>query len=234
VTHLMKALPALVRAARYGDVRGTDPERLGEVATEMITRICAGLPVAVNGLDEDAARSMRSLVDGVHSATGLLGDQASRERWLAALGRLGAVPPLIGGRVTRLLLDAESVTADEAALRMSRALSAGAAAADAAGWAEGFLAGSGLLLVHDERLLRLVDSWLAGLGDDTFQAVLPALRRTFGGFAPPERRAIGEKAGQLPGGGSVTAAAADEPFDRDRAAVAIEAVAAILGLAVAP
>ena len=34
VTHLMAALPALVRAARYGDVRGTDPARLGEVAIE--------------------------------------------------------------------------------------------------------------------------------------------------------------------------------------------------------
>jgi hypothetical protein len=233
VTHLMKALPALVRAARYGDVRGTDPARLGEVATEMITRICAGLPVAVTGLDEDAARSMRSLVDGVHSAIGLLGDQASRERWLTALGRLGgpplALPPLIGGRVTRLLLDAESVSADEAALRMSRALSAGAAAADGAGWAEGFLAGSGLLLVHDERLLRLVDTWLAGLDPDTFQAVLPALRRTFGGFAPPERRAIGEKAGRLPDGGAVAAAEEAEEFDWERAEMAVQAVAAILG-----
>jgi hypothetical protein len=112
---------------------------------------------------------------------------------------------------------------------MSRALSAGAAAADGAGWAEGFLAGSGLLLVHDERLLRLVDTWLAGLDPDTFQAVLPALRRTFGGFAPPERRAIGEKAGQLPGGGAVVAAAQAREFDWERAEVAVQAVAAILG-----
>ena len=232
VTHLMKALPALVRAARYGDVRGTDPARLSEVATEMITRICAGLAVAVTGLDETAARSMRSLIDGVHSATGLLGDAASRERWLAALGRLGG-PPVISGRVTRLLLDAESVSPDEAAARMSRALSAGAAAADAAGWAEGFLAGSGLLLVHDERLLRLVDTWLAGLDPDTFQAVLPALRRTFGGFAPPERRAIGEKAGRLPGSGGPSAGPAPAEaaeFDLERATAAVNAVAAILGM----
>src|SRR5580693_9049416 len=39
VTRLMAALPALVRAARYGDVRGTDPARLSQVAVEMITRI---------------------------------------------------------------------------------------------------------------------------------------------------------------------------------------------------
>ena len=88
VTHLMAALPALVRAARYGDVRGTDPARLGEVATEMITRICAGLPGAVASLDETAERGVRDRIDAVHSATGLLADTASRERWLDTLARV--------------------------------------------------------------------------------------------------------------------------------------------------
>ena len=85
VTHLMAALPALVRAARYGDVRGTDPARLGEVAIEMITRICAGLPVAVASLDETAERVMRERIDAVNSATGLLADGGSRDRWLDTL-----------------------------------------------------------------------------------------------------------------------------------------------------
>jgi hypothetical protein len=231
VTHLMAALPALVRAARYGDVRGTDPARLGEVAAEMITRVCAGLPVAVASLDEDAARVMRERIDAVHAATSLLGEQASRERWLGTLARLNG-PPLIGGRVTRLLLDAEQVTIEEASARMTRELSVGAPAAAAAGWVEGFLSGSGLLLVHDERLLRLTDTWLAGLDADTFQAVLPALRRTFGTFAPPERRAIGERAITLTRAPARTAAPqAQDDYDTDRAAPAVRTVAEILGLA---
>ena len=165
VTHLMAALPALVRAARYGDVRGTDPARLGEVAVEMITRVCAGLPVAVASLDEAAEQAMRERIDEVHAATGLLADAPSRERWLDTLGRLAPrCPPLISGRLTRLLLDAGRLTADEADLRMSRALSAAAAPPAAAGWAEGFLAGSGLLLVHDDKLLALTDG-LAGRAD---------------------------------------------------------------------
>ena len=115
---------------------------------------------------------------------------------------------------------------------MSRELSAAAPAAAAAGWAEGFLAGSGLLLVHDDKLLGLADGWLAGLSEDAFAAVLPALRRTFGGFAAPERRAIGEKAGRLDGTGRAPAAAAatGDELDEDRAAIAVRAVAAILGL----
>jgi Family of unknown function (DUF5682) len=232
VTRLMAALPALVRAARYGDVRGTDPARLGEVATEMITRICAGLPAAVTSLDETAEQAMRERIDAVHSATGLLADAPSREHWLDTLVRLAPrCPPLISGRLTRLLLDAGRTTAEEAEIRMSRALSAAAPAPAAAGWAEGFLAGSGLLLVHDDKLLALADGWLAGLTADAFTAVLPALRRTFGGFAPPERRAIGQQAARLDGTGRGAPVVADpaDDLDSERAALATRAAAAILG-----
>jgi Family of unknown function (DUF5682) len=246
VTHLMAALPALVRAARYGDVRGTEPARLGEVATEMITRICAGLPVAVASLDETAAQVMRKRIDAVHSATGLLADGASRDRWLDTLAMLARgddpprppresmasrCPPLISGRLTRLLLDSGRISTDEAGARMSRSLSAAGPAPAAAGWAEGFLAGGGLLLVHDGKLLALADGWLAGLTADAFTAVLPALRRAFGGFAPPERRAIGQKAAVLDGSGRGPAVVADpgHDLDRERAALAAGAVTLILG-----
>jgi len=231
VTHLMAALPALVRAARYGDVRGTDPGRLSEVAVEMITRICAGLPAALTSLDETAERAARDRIDAVHSAIGLLADHGSRTRWLDTLARVvPRCPALISGRLTRLLLDAGRLSADDVAIRMSRELSRAAPAAAAAGWAEGFLAGSGLLLVHDDKLLGLADGWLAGLSADAFAAVLPALRRTFGEFAPPERRAIGDKAARLDGSGRppVLAASADDDLDADRAVPAVRVVAAIL------
>jgi len=177
---------------------------------------------------------MRDRIDAVHSATGLLADAGSRTRWLDTLVRLvPRCPPLISGRLTRLLLDAERLGPDDVAARMSRELSAAAPAAAAAGWAEGFLAGSGLLLLHDDRLLGLADGWLAGLSADAFAVVLPALRRTFGEFAPPERRAIGDKAAGLDGTGRPPppAAAADDDLDEDRAGMAVRAVAAILGAA---
>jgi hypothetical protein len=200
----------------------------------MITRICAGLPAAMASLDQEAERAMRDRVDAVNAATGLLADGPSRARWLATVARLAAAgrcPPLISGRLTRLLLDAGQLTAGDAGIAMSRELSAAAPAAAAAGWAEGFLAGSGLL-VHDDKLLSLTDGWLAGLSPDGFSAVLPALRRTFGEFAPPERRAIGEKAARLDGSGRppVRVWSADDDLDEDRAAIAVRAVATILGL----
>ena len=105
----------------------------------------AGLPVAVASLDETAEQAMRDRIDAVHSATGLLADGASRDRWLdtlAVLARgddpprppregmargddpagpsregMARCPPLISGRLTRLLLDAGRISTGEAGLR---------------------------------------------------------------------------------------------------------------------
>ncbi|HEU5107289.1 MAG TPA: DUF5682 family protein, partial [Micromonosporaceae bacterium] len=199
VASLMAALPALARAARYGDVRGTDTGALRAVAERMLDRIRSGLPPAVRGLDDAAAGEMCQLVDDVHEASTLLGADASG-RWLAALAALVAredLAPLLAGRVTRILGDASVLAVDEVAARLSRALTPGVAPDAGAAYIEGFFAGGALLLVHDDRLLRVMDGWLAAVPADTFTEVLPLLRRTFGAFAGPERRAIGERARDL-------------------------------------
>src|SRR5439155_420784 len=76
--------------------------------------------------------------------------------------------------------------------RMGLALSTAGDPAQAAAWVEGFLKGSGLVLLHDQALLGVVDNWLTGLPADTFTTLVPLLRRTFSTFTPPERRQIGE------------------------------------------
>ena len=49
-----------------------------------------------------------------------------------------------------------------------------------------------MLLVHDERLLGLVDAWLTGVSAEAFTDVLPLLRRTFSAYEPGVRRTLGE------------------------------------------
>ncbi|NUR94159.1 MAG: hypothetical protein HOV67_02755 [Kribbellaceae bacterium] len=232
VGHLMAALPSLARASRYGDVRGTDTAGLAAVAGRMVSRVCAGLARTVHGLDPDAAAAVQELIDGVQDATALLAEDV-RAEWLNTLQGMSdraSVPPLIRGRLTRLMLDTSRLPDHEVELRLGRSLSPGTPTADAAGYVEGFLAGGGLLLVHDERLLALVDAWLGGIPDDAFVEVLPLLRRTFGTFAAPERRSIGARARVL-ADPSTAVVADDNDLDAELAALPLPVVARLLGVA---
>ncbi|WP_436846533.1 DUF5682 family protein [Streptomyces niveus] len=213
VAHLAHALPALARSLRYGDVRSTDTAALGEVAAGLAERICVGLPPACAGLDADGAAEMRGHLDSVHTAIGLLPEAPGRPagdlsgRWGAVLRKLAArdtVPGVIRGRSARLLLDDGRLPEDEAARLMGLALSPASPPADAAAWIEGFVGGAsggGMLLVHDERLLGLVDTWLTGVPDGSFTDVLPLLRRTFSAYEPGVRRTLGELVRRGPAGG---------------------------------
>jgi hypothetical protein len=248
VGHLAQALPALVRSLRYGDVRGTDTGALAEVAAGLSERVFVGLPPACAALDADAAEEMRRHVDAVHQAVGLLGDAPAaghrrlRGRWQAVLRVLSGrdtVPGVIRGRAVRLLLDDGELAHDEAALLMGLVLSPGTPPADAAAWIEGFVgggSGGGLLLVHDERLLGLVDAWLTGVPAEAFTDVLPLLRRTFSAYEPGVRRTLGELVRRGPGaGGGATAAGAGAPgfaadLDLVRADAVLPVVRLLLGL----
>ncbi|MGW5396093.1 DUF5682 family protein [Streptomyces sp. NPDC003952] len=217
VAGLAKALPALARSLRYGDVRGTDAAALGTVAAGLAERICVALPPAcAAGLDADAAEELRGHVDEVHGAIGLLDADGLRERWSAVLRTLAGrdtVPGLIRGRAVRLLLDDGRLPPEETARLMGLSLSPASAPADAAGWIEGFAGGAsggGTLLVHDERLLGLIDGWLVSVPERAFVDVLPLLRRTFGGYEAGVRRSLGELVRRGPGrvGASVRGAGA--------------------------
>lgn len=255
VGHLAQALPALVRSLRYGDVRGTDTHALTEVAAGLAERIFVGLPPACAALDAEAAQEMRRHVDAVHGAVGLLGEVRSEEsqdssggrpvirpRWYSVLRVLSGrdtVPGIVRGRAVRLLLDDGELGQDETARLMGLVLSPGTAPGDAAAWIEGFVgggSGGGLLLVHDERLLGLVDAWLTGVPAEAFTDVLPLLRRTFSAYEPGVRRNLGELVRRGPhvrGGASAVAVQppgfAEEP-DAERADAVLPVLRLLLGL----
>jgi Family of unknown function (DUF5682) len=237
VTHLMAAVPALVRAIRYGDVRGTDTAALSAVVDALTVRVCAGLPAAVGGLADDAASVLRTALDGLHAALALHAQEASgaqaRDRWMTALAGLDGrrdVHGLVAGRIVRLLADCGALPPPEAARRFAAALSIGVQAADKAHWAHGFLSGGGLLLVHDRELLGILDGWVASLSEQEFLDVLPLLRRTFGEFAGPERASIGQAVRHLSDPGTRGRGGDGQPheLDAERAAGPLRTVAMIL------
>lgn len=236
VRHLMDALPPIAETVRYGDVRGTDGALLRHVADGLVARICIGLPAACASLSDDAAGEMVSPIAAVNGAVGLLQDEHHLEAWTAALAGVAGqrgVHGLVAGRVVRLLLDAGALPAAEASRRLRLELSTGADPAGAAAWLEGFLAGSGLVLMHDAALWSLLDDWLAGLAPDAFTRLLPLLRRTFSTFAAGERRALGELARGAGRGAASRPAAEEEGLDAGRAEAVLPLLAALLGVDVA-
>lgn len=229
ITHLMDALPALARTVRYGDVRGTDADALATVLHGMVVRIAAGLVLSCTGLDAAAAEAMGRSIDDTRSALSLLGDESLFAPFHVALGELverDRVHAGLQGRATRLLADAGVLDPVTVEGRVSRALSLGTPPADGAAFIEGFLGGSGTVLVHDAELLGLIDRWLATLDGEGFIEILPLLRRTFATFEVAERRQIGERVRH----GTAALDVGDaSSLDAERVAAGLETIALLLG-----
>ncbi|MCA4133781.1 DUF5682 family protein [Arthrobacter sp. M4] len=195
VPPLLESIAPLARTCRYGNVRGVDVTEVRRILDAAVVRASVGLPTACSGLDDDAAAVMRRAVDSAQHGLSLL-PELSLEDWhraLAAVAGSDRIHGSVAGRATRLLLDAGLLDRDDVASRLSRSLSVATPAPQAAAWLDGFLSGDAVLLIHDRRLLQIVDDWVAGVDDEVFEDVLPLLRRTFSVFSRPERREIGEQ-----------------------------------------
>lgn len=194
IVQVIDTLGPLARALRYGDVRSTDAGALRAVFDGLVVRVVAGVIMACRSLDEAAAAAMVERLAGVQAALALVDHPARRGEWpgvLTVIAERGDVHGLVQGRATRLLHDGGTWNRALVGARLSRALSGGTAPAVGAAFVEGFLAGSGTVLVHDAELLDVIDGWVSSLSPDAFVATAPLLRRTFGAFEAGERRQLG-------------------------------------------
>ena len=226
---LMRTVVPLASLVRYGNVRQTDSQLVRTIIDGIVPRVTAGLGGAVGSLNDEAAAAVERDVRGFDGALRQLEATEHLAAWQAALLRVvdqDSVHGLVRGRGARLLLDAGQLSTDDVGRRLGQTLSRGTDPGQGARWLEGFLTGSGLLLVHDPKLLALVDGWVAGIGPEVFEEVLPLLRRTFTTFPAPERRQIGQLAS---GGRKPAAAAVAADLNADRAARALPLLMAILG-----
>ncbi|MEM9092541.1 MAG: DUF5682 family protein [Cyanobacteria bacterium P01_F01_bin.53] len=233
VTHLMGALPPLANILRYRDVRQTDTVVVAEVVDGLVARLCIGLPGACASLDDDAAQKMLSAIARTHSAIKLLQQAHHAKAWSAVLMQLcdtSSLHGLLAGYSCRLLLDEGSLHTEEATRRLGLALSLANEPTQAAAWVEGFLQGSGLLLLHDDTIWQVLDDWVTSLSDEAFITLVPLLRRTFSNFSAPERRQMGERV--RVGNATVQNNVVDHTFDHQRADESLVMVAQLLGLSV--
>ena len=178
----------------------------------------------------DGSAAMATLVRDTQAALSLLGATDELAAFHAALGEVverDRVHGVLQGLATRLLADAGVLDPDRTERRVSRSLSAGTPALEAAAFVEGFLGGSGTVLVHDPLLLGVIDRWLATLHAEAFTQILPLLRRTFGSFEAAERRAIGDRVrtGEAP-----ATHRSELGLDPERVAMALATVGQLLGV----
>ena len=214
----MAALAPLAQAQRYGDVRATDLASLAEVFDGIVVRVLAGLVPACASLDDEAAAVMIEHISSAQQALALRRSPRSRPR-LPRGARASSTEQAghgrVTGRATRVLHDTGYWPSARVEARLGRALSPGTPPATGAAFVEGFLAGSGTVLVHDSELLAIVDRWLSSLTPDAFAETVPLLRRTFGAFEAAERRQLGVL---VAGGGSTRAATIGTGIDPARLA----------------
>jgi hypothetical protein len=231
VLHLMQVLPPLAELMRYGDVRKTSLEQVGIVVEGLITRICIGLPAACCSLNEEAAEQLFGHIQAVQNVISLLASEAFNSAWYGVLSTLSnqqGLHGLLSGRCCRLLLQADQIDAETVALRLSVALSVGNNPAQSAAWADGFLRGSGQLLIYDEMLWQIIDNWVCQLPPEAFQQILPMLRRTFSTFDAPIRRQMGERVQHNQAVLPKTSATGD--YNAETAKAVLPLLARILGL----
>lgn len=232
IDHLLAALPRLVAITRYGTVRRFDQSALAHIVASLTARACVGLPLAAQGLDGQSARDLLKGVEDVDHALATLDDAALLDEWNEALervSRLGDLNGLIGGRTLRLLLDHGRLDVDAAGRAMGLALT-DPEPERGADWVEGFIRGSALVLVHDDKLWGLIDDWLQQLSPAAFVQVLPLLRRAFSQFEAGERRQLGDRARTPRRSGASAAAVAAREVDAERAQAALPLLARLLGL----
>ena len=235
VPHMMDALLPLARVLRYGDVRQTNPELVRHVVDTLVTRICIGLPSTCASLDNDAAAEMLDKITAVHTVIAMQQNEEHLAAWEQTLRQLAdqtGIHGLLAGKSTRLLLDTAVFQPTEAALRLERVLSGATSNANQltqmAFWIEGFLKGSGLLVLHDQTLWQLLNDWVMQLDPERFQTILPLLRRTFSTFSDAARQQLMEHVRF--GGASANQPNHAPTFDEEQANKVLPLVAQLLGL----
>ncbi len=197
---LMDALPPLVNIIKYGNVRGTNASAVAQVVEQIAPRIFIGLPSACVNTDDDATELIFKKLQTTHRSINLLSVTEYTEGWLRALqqvAKMSQVHGLLTGGCVRILYDKNVFNIHQTTTLMRFALSRGSGVSYAAAWLEGFLNGSGLLLIHNETLWQILDEWVEEIEMERLKELLPILRRTFSNFSPSERQkmlALAQKA----------------------------------------
>ncbi len=212
-------MPYPVSVLRYGSTRQLDVSAVSQVIEQLIPRICIALPNACTGIDEDVSQDVFQKVLNTNRAINVLQNKEYISLWDAILMQISTmqnVNGVLNGACTRILFDKNTYKVKHVAQLMHYALSQGNTVPNAAYWIEGFLHGSGLLLIHNPDLWQVLDNWVEDMDMDVLTEVLPLLRRTFSKFSESERQKMMTMAQQEKTTLSIVSSDKYLDFDKER------------------
>lgn len=228
---LMDAFIPLVQVSRYGNVRKTDLDTIALIITTVFYRIAAGLPPSCSGINGDQAAALAEQIKNVQQAILLLDDEELKNTWNATIIKItgsAQAAAVIQGCCCKILYDTRVLGSEATALEFSKALSVNNNPDFSAGWLEGFLKDAATVLILDDNIWHIVNTWLSDLAEADFIRIIPLLRRTFSMYTQVEKRKIAQRVGQ--GQPQTRLALQDTGIDQERAHRVLPVLEKLLGL----
>ncbi|HLJ88183.1 MAG TPA: DUF5682 family protein, partial [Candidatus Angelobacter sp.] len=192
ITDLMNTVSPLVRVLRYGAARRLPEDALRSLILSVSVEVNAGVRIGSRGLDEAVAATRLSAMESYDEALRLFGDEALTAAWRAELGKIvgdDQVTSSIAGLSLRRLHDVRAWGLESVATEFERHTGS-RLPKESGAFLEGFLRGGSEVLLQDEPLLQLLDSWLCALNETDFNDSLPLLRRSMSSFDTVARRRV--------------------------------------------
>ena len=194
---LLATLTPLVTAVRYGSVRQFSEQELLQIIEQLSIRLMLSLPQYCQSINDDMAQQTAQQLNGLYLLLQRLDNATLTQYWqelVLTLMQQNYMNGYLHGFVTKLAKQQQLLDLDEIEHYLSQALSVGQTIDYSAGWFEGFISDQALLLLHEDHLWNLVNSWLGDLPEEQFINILPILRRSTSNFSPSESSKIAEKA----------------------------------------
>lgn len=193
---LMDTIIPLVQISRYGNVRKTDLETVDFILQTVFYRMIIGLPMSTIGIDDEQTTFLAGKIHEVQQAILVLNNEEFKTAWLNTIKVISTnehTSAMIQGLSNKILYDTNFVDNETTTIAFSKALSIQQDPNFAVNWLEGFLKDAGNLLILDDVIWNIVYEWVASISNDTFQELVPLLRRTFAAFNATEKTKLAEK-----------------------------------------
>lgn len=187
---------SLIEIMRYGSVRQLDADQLMNICHQMHERICTQLPYACKPMEEDWSRSVFQQLQQYFQTLLQVHEKVWLDSWAFSLGLLHKqkeVDPRISGFVYRMRYDLKGLGKNHLSTALDQHLDSSYDPSEQAKWLEGFLFGSGSLLVYHDVLFDRIHHWVKSIDEEVFKIVLPILNRTFAQYSSKDRQELLQK-----------------------------------------